>query len=601
MWSPCSAAERHKVAPQVWVLQMVCVTPGTMVPFLQCFKLARLFLLGWSLIAVSETAGTLDFPGAVSCLDDGLQVRKPKGLRLASWNTLQVIDSAGIPVKGCSDLVEGKTANIPARCIKNEMGTRLVLMKLDGRAGLESSIYRAVCSDMQADDADDAARGTVVNCAQDFMMIAAVRPPFWSVQIHDGQSFQTVSVSQARAMGYILTSDPDFMTIQASFDAVGFKEYTLENQKFYVGAVRMTSQAGAPRITVDIPMICSRDAVCSSSGFMTFEILDTHTLPKLNLNTVIFGDGTCLPTNRLTNKLSYNVSLLSCGTRTRFVNGRLTYENEARALRKDFGRGRISRDSELRITVRCYYSDSGYSPLNLTVVTVPPPVSSRSDGPLSLKLDLFPDDAYRSAYTDSQYPVVKTLREPIFLEVRVLNRDDPNIELVLDDCWATMSRDPTAVPQWNIVVDGCQEARDDRMTIFHAVGLDVPYPTHHKRFEVKAFAFMSGGEASTNLIYIHCSATICNKMTPDFPLCTKTCPASRPRRDLDGLQMHKGSLVSLPGPVLMMAAESSVRSQDETSALGQVTIGLLPAFALIAVTLSGVGLVSVFKAKNAAK
>ncbi|XP_056392226.1 zona pellucida sperm-binding protein 2 [Hyla sarda] len=318
---------------------------------------------------------------------------------------------------------------------------------------------------------------------------------------------------------------------------------------------------------------------CTIDGFMNIQVFANVTKPNLDMSTVTVRNRTCQPTEKSSSIISFRFPLKSCGTTVKYLGGKIFYENEVSALWKDLPPRSISRDSELRETIWCYFNSSDVKTINMSVSTFPPPAPTRMSGPILFVMKIYPDISYQIPY--SEYPIVKTLREPIFLEVQVLNRKDPNIELILDDCWATMSEDPNALPQWNVVVDGCQESQDNYLTIFHPV-TNVPQATHRKRFEVKAFAFMQDGELTTNLVFFHCNAIICNIKSPDNPLCTKKCPQSRAKRDELFLQRHS-NLASLPGPVLLLDPEPSLSFEDERNVIQEVTIGVLPAFALVAV------------------
>lgn len=125
--------------------------------------------------------------------------------------------------------------------------------------------------------------------------------------------------------------------------------------------------------------------------------------------------------------------------------------------------------------------------------------------------------AYSSFYAPSDYPVTKVLREPVYVEVRILERSDPNIILNLEHCWATSNPAPNSLPQWDLLINGyikainylftstvfctkdgpfvaprCPYHDDNYLT--RVVPVDgssgLQYPTHHKRFVVKMFTFV---------------------------------------------------------------------------------------------------------------
>ncbi|CAJ0943957.1 unnamed protein product [Ranitomeya imitator] len=461
----------------------------------------------------------------------------------------------------------------------------------------------------------------------------------WTIGIHNG-TLVKVNVAAASAYGYTLTSDRNFLMIRTRFDAFGIQEVTFRGQKFYRGNVSLIQERRNPKITIDVKIICARGPPTCNRTHMTLWIphfdgylqhiaisdqdiplttsalqqqgitLDptngvqmnialtklqsttfpggiSYRLPSLTLTFIIDElnvpmtlSPECLVENTSSPQIIDNFGLQ---TLTWYI----TFLPSGLALGKSLSAKAMPTQNTAnfvfnRETVWCFYNGSDLKTINANVVTLPPPISTRNDGPLLLVIDIYPDLSYQRPYSEDQYPVVKVLRDPIYLEVQVLNRNDPNIELVLDDCWATMSQDANALPQWNVIVDGCQESQDHYLTIFHPVDVTVPKATHRKRFEVKTFAFMQGGELSINLVYFHCSAIICNINSPDSPLCNKRCFAARRRRDELFLNRHS-NLASLPGPVMLVDSEPSLSLDDEQDVVKQVTIGVLPAFALVAV------------------
>lgn len=170
-----------------------------------------------------------------------------------------------------------------------------------------------------------------------------------------------------------------------------------------------------------------------------------------------------------------------------------------------------------RLRVSCSYSVSSNAlPVNVLIITVPPPLAETQPGPLALELHIakgkslspgasglhseschssghkdpplvirhlseefvwvrvclkqprsskvcpytfsyfwpLADKNYSSYYSIGDYPVVKLLRDPIYVEVSIRHRTDPSLGLLLHQCWATPSADPLQQPQWPLLVKG---------------------------------------------------------------------------------------------------------------------------------------------------
>ncbi|XP_056598477.1 zona pellucida sperm-binding protein 4-like [Triplophysa dalaica] len=286
---------------------------------------------------------------------------------------------------------------------------------------------------------------------------------------------------------------------------------------------------------------------CMRDGQFVLVVARDVTLPRLSLDTVRLLGGNeapCGPVGSSPSFAIYQFPVTACGTSMIEENGYVVYENRmSSSYEVGIGPlGSITRGSQFELLFQCRYSATAVEALVVEVNTVPPPSPIAAPGPLRVELRLANgqcvtkgcaegDEAYTSYYGEDEYPVTKVLREPVYVEVRILERTDPNLHLMLGHCWATSTPSPLSLPQWDLLVDGCPYQDDRYLTtlvpVFGSSGLQ--FPTHYSRFVVKMFTFVDPSSLAPlqETIYIHCSTVVCH---PASGSCVQSC--ARKRRDV---------------------------------------------------------------------
>ncbi|XP_015278847.1 PREDICTED: zona pellucida sperm-binding protein 4-like [Gekko japonicus] len=300
-------------------------------------------------------------------------------------------------------------------------------------------------------------------------------------------------------------------------------------------------------------------AHCTPEGQFSIAISRDATRPPLVLDSVrlLSSRGReCAPVSKTNTFILFQFPLSACGTTLKATGSQRVYENELLADRRVLvsQSGSITRDSNFRVTIRCSYSAEAALPVSVLVATLAPPAAVVEQGPLTLEMRLARDVEYSSYYADLDYPVVKVLRDPVPVEVRILGRMDPALVLVLHECWATPSSNPLQKPEWPLLENGCPYKGDNYQTQVVPIRGDsgLPFPSHHQRFIVSTFTFVETASQRmlTGPVYFHCSASACvpSRQERCIVRCEVTAPGRR-QRTAEEHPEEKLVLVTLNGPV----------------------------------------------------
>ncbi|KAG2465929.1 ZP4 protein, partial [Polypterus senegalus] len=302
---------------------------------------------------------------------------------------------------------------------------------------------------------------------------------------------------------------------------------------------------------------------CTPDGQFVVVVSMNVTLPPLDLGSLQLVDSSspsCSPVTSLSSFVLYQFPVRACGSTVQVSGGNVTYQNTmSAAITVRTGPvGSITRDSVYKLFFQCTYSGSQDVQVEAEVYTVAPPLPVVEQGPFDLELVIATDSSYGSYYVDADYPVTKTLRDPVAVEVHIVNRTDPNLVLTLGDCWVTPGPSASSQPQWSLLVNGCPYTGDNYLTSLVTVDgtSGVAYPSHYKRFVFEMFAFVDPvtQQALAEKIFIYCVAAACYPSATDP--CTQSCPARRSGRAADKLAQIASSRKNVllhSGPVLFEA------------------------------------------------
>ncbi|NXC02812.1 ZP1 protein, partial [Orthonyx spaldingii] len=279
---------------------------------------------------------------------------------------------------------------------------------------------------------------------------------------------------------------------------------------------------------------------CLLEGHIVLVVPRGMVAPPYNLDSVRLASSQagCEPLHVSEAFVMFRFPVTHCGTTVQAVEDRLIYENQLISTIDIQGspRGSITRDSVYILQARCIYNASDLLPLGVEVAVPPTTAPLAMPGPLGLQLRIATDESYSSYHTVGDFPLVKVLRDPIYVEVRLLQKTDPNLVLVLHHCWASPGSHATSQPQWPILVDGCPFQGDNYRTRLIPVGpasLELPFPSHYQRFVISTFAFVEPPSMTVleGEVYISCSASVCHLAQPEP--CRPSCQlgvSSRARR-----------------------------------------------------------------------
>ncbi|NXF93269.1 ZP2 protein, partial [Eubucco bourcierii] len=227
---------------------------------------------------------------------------------------------------------------------------------------------------------------------------------------------------------------------------------------------------------------------CLPNGTVVITAIKLVGDADLDTSLLVLRDRQCKPSLVTEKTATFKFNVNTCGTSRKFNSTTMKYENYVLYFRPG------TNTLLYQLKFACWYAIKQTLDVKYESKKNPPPSIKPGFGSLVLSMKLFREQSYAEPYQESEYPVVKYLKEALYFEVELLHPKDVRLELNLADCWAANSQSQDSLPQRHILLNGCENSEDSYKTVFHEVNysLRVKFPQHLKRFEVRMFTFVQG-------------------------------------------------------------------------------------------------------------
>ncbi|NXN93710.1 ZP2 protein, partial [Rhinopomastus cyanomelas] len=291
---------------------------------------------------------------------------------------------------------------------------------------------------------------------------------------------------------YVLRDNSTHLTISIPFlsSHVNYEDFNTSGIKASLHLNLRDGITLAHRRNVSVSCIFSPSELiqCLPNGTVVITTVKLVGIADLDTSLLVLRDRRCKPSLVTEKTATFRFNVNTCGTSRKFNSTTITYENDVLYFRP----GNDTPVYQQKFV--CWYAVKQTLDVLYESKKNPPPSIKPGFGSLVLSLKLFKEKSYSEFHQESEYPVVKYLREALYFEAELLYPKDARLELNLDDCWATNSQSQDSLPRWPILVNGCENSEDSYRTVFHKVNysLRVKFPQHLKRFEVSMFTFVQG-------------------------------------------------------------------------------------------------------------